>query len=68
MQLVSVLCLPVSSIPTSLSFFKSFCPCYCTVVAIGGSPDLTQLRHAIAEELRKIWCMALLISSLKEVS
>ena len=27
MQLVSVLCLPVSSIPTSLSFFKSFCPC-----------------------------------------
>ena len=28
MQLVSVLCLPVSSIPTSLSFFKSFCPCY----------------------------------------
>ena len=27
MKLVSVLCLPVSSIPTSLSFFKSFCPC-----------------------------------------
>ena len=27
MQLVFVLCLPVSSIPTSLSFFKSFCPC-----------------------------------------
>ena len=27
MQLVSVLCLPVSSIPTSLSSFKSFCPC-----------------------------------------
>ena len=26
-QLVSVLCSPVSSIPTSLSFFKSFCPC-----------------------------------------
>ena len=28
MQLVSVLCSPVSSIPTSLSFFKSFCPCF----------------------------------------
>ena len=27
MQLVSVLCLPVSSIPTLLSFFKSFYPC-----------------------------------------
>ena len=26
-QLVSVLCIPVSSIPTSLSFLKSFCPC-----------------------------------------
>ena len=28
MQLVPVLCLPVSSIPTSLSFLKSFCPCF----------------------------------------
>ena len=27
MHLVSVLCIPVSSIPTSLSFLKSFCPC-----------------------------------------
>ena len=26
-HLVSVLCIPVSSIPTSLSFLKSFCPC-----------------------------------------
>ena len=29
MQLVSVLCIPVSTIPTSLSFLKSFCPCVC---------------------------------------
>ena len=28
MQIVSVLCKPVSSIPTSLSFFKSFYPCF----------------------------------------
>ena len=28
MHLVSVLCIPVSSIPTSLSFLKSFCPCF----------------------------------------
>ena len=27
MQFISVLYLPVNSIPTSLSFFKSFCPC-----------------------------------------
>ena len=35
MRLVSVLCIPVSSIPTSLSFFKSFCPCNCFAIHAG---------------------------------
>ena len=37
MQLVSVLCLPVSTIPTSLSFFKSFCSCNITQMHFVGS-------------------------------